>query len=169
MSTYWELLKDPRWQKKRLAIFERDKFTCQFCWHSDKELHAHHTYYEWGKDPWDYPDEAIKTLCVDCHKEATEIIRQIKRSFQHLDMDDLKHLLGHCHGKAIKNVFVEKDGDRVFSVEMDQPYCYFNGLAEACHVKDPVQFSDRFEWVHNKGDKPDQITVSASMLKGGAE
>lgn len=29
-KTYAEKLKDPRWQKRRLEIFERDDWTCQF-------------------------------------------------------------------------------------------------------------------------------------------
>ena len=28
---YSEKLKDPRWQKKRLEILERDNFRCQYC------------------------------------------------------------------------------------------------------------------------------------------
>lgn len=31
MSEYKEKLKDPRWQKKRLQIFERDDWCCQKC------------------------------------------------------------------------------------------------------------------------------------------
>lgn len=29
--TYSQKLRDPRWQKKRLEILERDSFTCQHC------------------------------------------------------------------------------------------------------------------------------------------
>lgn len=32
------------------------------------ELHVHHRYYDEGKDPWDYPSEALVTLCKDCHE-----------------------------------------------------------------------------------------------------
>jgi 5-methylcytosine-specific restriction endonuclease McrA len=30
-KTYSELLKSPKWQKKRLEIMSRDKFTCKKC------------------------------------------------------------------------------------------------------------------------------------------
>ncbi len=67
MSEYSEKLKDPRWQKKRLEVFERDDFRCQLCWCNTKTLHVHHKYYTKGKDPWQYQLKAFLTLCSDCH------------------------------------------------------------------------------------------------------
>lgn len=70
-TPYWQLLQDPRWQKKRLEIFARDEFTCQDCGATDKPLHVHHWYYfAFGADrkPWEYPDMALVTLCNVCHK-----------------------------------------------------------------------------------------------------
>lgn len=69
--TYSEKLKDPRWQKKRLEILQRDEFTCQHCLKSDKTLHVHHTYYN-GKDPWETHDSRLVTLCEDCHEKEDE-------------------------------------------------------------------------------------------------
>ncbi len=66
---YAEKLKDPRWQKKRLEIMERDEFTCQCCKSKDKTLHVHHKTYEFGNDPWDYEDFNFITLCMLCHTE----------------------------------------------------------------------------------------------------
>lgn len=66
-SEYLEKLKDPRWQKKRLEIFERDKWTCRDCEAKDKTLHVHHIIYIPGKDPWDIPSGFLVTLCEDCH------------------------------------------------------------------------------------------------------
>jgi len=68
---YAEKFKDPRWQKKRLKILKRDKFTCQSCYDGDSTLHVHHRYYIKGRDPWDYPDEALVTLCEECHENET--------------------------------------------------------------------------------------------------
>lgn len=39
---YQELLKDPRWIKRRNEILTRDKNTCQSCGAQDKYLHVHH-------------------------------------------------------------------------------------------------------------------------------
>lgn len=74
---YIEKLKDPRWQKKRLRIFERDHFRCRDCGAADKSLHAHHLAYVTGLDPWDYPDVEIQTLCDSCHATRTRLVRLI--------------------------------------------------------------------------------------------
>ena len=67
--TYSEKLKDPRWQKKRLEILNRDEWTCQKCHCTSKTLHVHHRYYEADCEPWDYMDHILVTLCIDCHEE----------------------------------------------------------------------------------------------------
>lgn len=63
--------KDPRWQMKRLKIFERDEATCQICFDSESTLHVHHLWYEEG-DPWDVPNEALLLLCESCHEAETD-------------------------------------------------------------------------------------------------
>ncbi len=72
MKTYLEKLRDPRWQKKRLKILDRDNFTCQLCDSKDKTLHVHHKYSYYGDDPWDYEDYSLITLCEKCHEFETE-------------------------------------------------------------------------------------------------
>jgi hypothetical protein len=67
--------KDPRWQKKRLLIFERDNFTCQLCRDKGTTLSVHHRYYIKGADPWDYLDDCLVTLCEPCHESETETRR----------------------------------------------------------------------------------------------
>lgn len=71
--TYSQKLRDPRWQKKRLLILERDGWKCQCCGATDKNLQVHHVYYA-KRDPWDYPDNAYQTLCEDCHFERQNVI-----------------------------------------------------------------------------------------------
>ena len=39
--TYSEKLSDPRWQKKRLLILERDNFSCVKCQADDVQLQIH--------------------------------------------------------------------------------------------------------------------------------
>lgn len=41
-SAYSEKLKNPRWQKKRLEIFERDGWKCRACQDEKSTLHVHH-------------------------------------------------------------------------------------------------------------------------------
>ena len=75
MKTYSEKLKDPRWQKKRLEILNRDGFACNICGGTEDTLHVHHAFYSKGKDPWDYPDSILTTLCEDCHTQVEEANR----------------------------------------------------------------------------------------------
>ena len=65
---YRKLLKHPKWQQKRLKIFERDGWRCQKCRAKNKELHIHHLKYT-TKKPWKEKDENLITWCVDCHKK----------------------------------------------------------------------------------------------------
>jgi hypothetical protein len=66
-SKYFELLKDPRWQRKRLEILERDKFQCRNCGDKSSTLVVHHRYYVSGRLPWEYPGVCYATLCNGCH------------------------------------------------------------------------------------------------------
>jgi len=74
---YSDLLKDPRWQRKRLEILERDDFTCQKCYETTKTLHVHHKVYSKQKvDPWTYADNVLITLCEDCHQSVSDNIKE---------------------------------------------------------------------------------------------
>jgi 5-methylcytosine-specific restriction endonuclease McrA len=68
MTSYQRLLRDPRWQRRRLQILARDKWTCQECGATERELHVHHTLYVRGKMPWEVPMRSLVTLCVTCHR-----------------------------------------------------------------------------------------------------
>jgi hypothetical protein len=70
--TYADKLRDPKWQKKRLQILERDDWKCCACHDSKTTLQVHHLFYA-RKDPWDYPDKAYQTLCEPCHKFRQEV------------------------------------------------------------------------------------------------
>jgi hypothetical protein len=69
MKSYADKLKDPRWQKKRLEIMKRDKWTCKKCGDTETTLNVHHLKYENGNDPWEYENKDLITICEDCHKE----------------------------------------------------------------------------------------------------
>lgn len=71
-KSYSDLFKDPRWQKKRLKVFERDDWACQKCYNTESTLNVHHKYYKDKTEPWDYPLEALITLCENCHISEKE-------------------------------------------------------------------------------------------------
>jgi len=70
VMTYSDKLKDPKWQRKRLEVLQRDNFTCLACGANDRQLHVHHCYYVSEREPWEYGQRALKTLCDDCHELA---------------------------------------------------------------------------------------------------
>lgn len=86
---YIELLKNPKWQKIRLKVLERDGFICQNCFNEEETLHVHHRNYSPGKLPWEYPLNNFITLCKTCHEEETDsikgscdlLVRAIKENF----------------------------------------------------------------------------------------
>ena len=75
-NPYMQKLKDPRWQKKRLEIMQRDNFTCQLCGDTKETLVVHH--YKYAGDPWGVDDEYLITLCQDCHDSEHALIKETK-------------------------------------------------------------------------------------------
>jgi len=71
-QSYYDQLKDPRWQKKRLEILKRDDFQCQNCGDENVELQVHHLAYRQNTAPWDYNSEEFVTLCKNCHAQNTK-------------------------------------------------------------------------------------------------
>lgn len=56
---------DPRWQKLRLQVMDRDNWMCVACGDSKATLHVHHKRY--CGCIWDSPPEDLQTLCNGCH------------------------------------------------------------------------------------------------------
>jgi hypothetical protein len=90
-KSYFEKLKDPRWQKKRLEVLSHHEFACQKCGDSESPLHVHHKEYFKDRDPWDYELDQLTVLCDSCHEEFhynKDLLKYIC-SFLNLDgMDD---------------------------------------------------------------------------------
>ncbi len=101
-KTYSELLKDPRWQKKRLKVLERDKFECVTCGDSESELHVHHGYYEFGMMPWDYHNDSLHTLCDDCHAMTKKFMTRVRKNLKSIDPEEWE-LVDRYVLKIVKN------------------------------------------------------------------
>ncbi len=69
-KAYSEKLRDPRWQRKRLEVMERDKWKCVACGAAEETLNVNHLRYH--GDPWDAPLDELETLCEPCHAKRTE-------------------------------------------------------------------------------------------------
>jgi hypothetical protein len=76
--SYSDKLKDPRWQKKRLEIMQRDNFCCSMCGDNEITLAIHHKQY--NGEPWQAHNDDLTTLCYVCHT-VVEDIKKIIPSF----------------------------------------------------------------------------------------
>lgn len=95
MANYYELLKDPRWQRKRLEVMERDEFTCRWCFGSDETLNVHHTRYRKGAAPWEYEPNELLCVCETCHQKAKERQDRISAALGHLSPEQLERVLAY--------------------------------------------------------------------------
>lgn len=96
---YFDKLKDPRWQRKRLEIFQRDDWKCTKCSSATKELHVHHTEYINGLAPHEHPDNLMVTLCCLCHRKEHKLIpdeqherKRLHEFIRHDDPDIIKSI-----------------------------------------------------------------------------
>ena len=87
-ETYSDLLQKDEWRQKRLVILNRDRFKCRYCG-CTQNLQVHHKYYlqypnHQKVKPWNYPDDALITLCDKCHLKVHQT-KQIKVYYKKYD------------------------------------------------------------------------------------
>jgi hypothetical protein len=71
-QSYWEKLKDPRWQRLRLEAMQAAEFSCETCHDATSTLNVHHKQYFKGREPWEYDVKQLAVLCERCHEERHE-------------------------------------------------------------------------------------------------
>jgi len=69
---YTEQLSDLRWKTLRERIASRDGRACVQC-RGGGELHVHHSHYRAGREPWEYRDSDLFTLCKKCHDKVHDL------------------------------------------------------------------------------------------------
>ncbi len=115
-NPWLEQYKHPNWQKKRLEVLERDKFTCCHCEEKEKTLHVHHKWYQKGKKVWEYPNVCFITLCDECHDHWHFMQEQqkidlydwlVKDGWDLWDIEHLVVLASFNKTKTIKNFCLE--------------------------------------------------------------
>ena len=117
-TSYSEKLQNPKWQRKRLEVFERDNYTCQLCNDTETMLQVHHKKY--AGNPWDVPLKDLITYCKHCHaviedknEERNYIFHILKRSFPELNRtmvcifyvspDNSNHVDFYCYNESTSN------------------------------------------------------------------
>lgn len=68
-ARYRKMLTDSRWSHRRLEIMRRNGFRCRRCGGKGK-LNVHHRWYIYGRQPWQYSDRCLVTLCEKCHRHV---------------------------------------------------------------------------------------------------
>lgn len=107
--TYSEKLKDPRWIALSARLVRQQLCLCNDCgehFPGGKGLECHHCWYEFNKDPWDYPDECFLVLCRRCHGK-----RQKVENSTHVALGMLTRLLSVEEVMALAFEIVAKRGD----------------------------------------------------------
>lgn len=99
--TYVDKLKDPRWIEVAARIRQRDNCTCQHCETKDRILDVHHIYYQRGLEPWEYPDEALMTLCRICHGSTEDLKKMVGILAANKSIKDRLWAVVHAHEASI--------------------------------------------------------------------
>ncbi|HAF13076.1 MAG TPA: hypothetical protein DCK99_05120 [Blastocatellia bacterium] len=82
---YAKLLKRREWREKKNEIIAKSP-RCQKCGRTGRRFAVHHSYYDYGRLPWDYPDEAYMVVCNGrCHREADEDREEQQRDAENYD------------------------------------------------------------------------------------
>lgn len=95
-KSYSELLKDPRWQRRRLEIMQRDMFECTVCEDKTSTLHVHHKVYRKGLKPWEAPDGDLVTVCESCHELYEEQKSRLTELVAKMTFHDLDLVIGYA-------------------------------------------------------------------------
>ena len=88
MKQYNMKLLDPKWAAKRTLILIRDNYKCRNC-NSTQNLQVHHRQYHFFealktyKDPWDYNNNLLITLCKNCHDRGHELYKVPIKHIKH--------------------------------------------------------------------------------------
>lgn len=134
--SYYELLKDARWQEKRLRIMDAAGFECQHCGaHKDNggvTLNVHHSYYLKNKKPWEYPDESLYCLCEDCHKVIQIVQAEIKTLLGESGIDGILEVSGYINGMRLSDF-----PGKILNPKTSNP-SFISGFAHYWRVQDEV-------------------------------
>jgi Zn finger protein HypA/HybF involved in hydrogenase expression len=152
-NNYFELLKSPLWQKKRLENLKLADWECTNCGSKDDQLQVHHKQYIKGKNPWEYEDEQLQVLCNKCHGEMHQILDAIKTIISYSDIYEIYNLL---RGFGSDNVNSKYD----LSISNADNYDIFNVGVIASIIKfvHPKHYKYIAENIINLSNNTDVVT-----------
>lgn len=99
---YAEQLKDPRWQKKRLEVFQAANYQCERCRDAGSQLHSHHLFYKREMMLWEYRTEDIMCVCGKCHDQLA-FVRDTLLQDAGKDIEELAVQITMLQGLGLTN------------------------------------------------------------------
>lgn len=144
--TYSDKLKDPRWQKKRLEIFNRDNWRCVYCDDDKSTLVVHHL--EYSGEPWEVDNIFLITLCSNCHElehtyreEEEKKLLNLLKAVSYRDLRMLRN--------SLKTVSIPSEGESVLDFDNDA-HCRWLGLESSDDGKIPNDDNDAVLFFDNR-------------------
>ena len=110
-SSYKEKLRDSRWTNKAKIIKARTNGKCEDCGILNSALEAHHCWYRYGFEPWQYPLDAFRALCKGCHQNRAKIEHEARALFSSFTQTEIKKI--HT---ALENLFYWYDRQSVHNL-----------------------------------------------------
>lgn len=101
--TWAELCRDERWKAVARQVRQRAGYRCEECGAEGVRLDAHHTYYVYGRAPWEYPEESLRCWCDGCHKLHHVIAAALRRAVGALSLAQLWQVLGYARGAVARS------------------------------------------------------------------
>lgn len=146
--TYYELLRRPEWQRKRLEVMHANSFACEECGADDKTLNVHHRHYVKGRKPWEYDLPALACLCEGCHAEWHGKKAIVDEYFGRLATHEGVQVMGY-----ILALYVQRNSDPVNDLRVQvRSYEEAVGVADVYWLRagDVIDALDADGWISNK-------------------
>lgn len=88
---------------------ERDGWKCVHCRGKNTNLQVHHVIYSrHNKNPWDYAESTLQTLCEDCHEERQELIDNaangLKLALKNIPTNRVKKIAQRIYNEAMEEM-----------------------------------------------------------------
>jgi hypothetical protein len=133
---YWQLLKSPLWQQKRLEMLTAAGWECQNCGGKQNELQVHHKQYFKGKNPWEYESDQLEVLCSECHSVQHQSIQNIKEIISLSNVNEIYNLLIGYSELFIVERTTEYDEYKNFDAQVQS----IGTIAKLLHSVDPKKY-----------------------------
>ena len=140
---YWQLLKNPLWQQKRLEMLTAAGWECQNCGGKDSELQVHHKQYFKGKNPWEYENDQLEVLCRECHSVEHQSIQNIKEIISLSDVNEIYNLLIGYSDLSISQRATQYDEYKNYDPQVQS----IGTIAKLLHFVDPKKYRNIAEFL----------------------